>query len=177
MLYLNSIIGKGDISLSGKIFILGFSGVLILLSLALIVVLALDAMSHLKFVEKSLNSLFMFVLSAFVMILSAATANVSLSNILETAPKEVSRSASLTEVSDLITVDGDKVEIKPLTDKQSKYFYDSQDSHDQLENDNTQIFKIEDDTFYNRMYLIDKNNHKSELSEDEKNMIKSKRNQ
>ena len=119
----------------------------------------------------------MFVLSAFVMIISAASANVSFSNILETAPKEVSRSASLTEVSDLITVDNDKFEIKPLTDKQSKYFYDSQDSHDQLENDKTQTFKIEEDTFYNRMYLIDKNNHKSELSEDEKNMIKSKRNQ
>ena len=175
MLYLNSIIGKGDISLSGKRFILGFSGVAILISLVLLLVFAAVAISNLKLADKQLKSLFTFVLSAFVMIISAASANVSLSNILETAPKEVSRSASLTEVSDLITVDKDKVEIKPLTDKQSKYFYDSQDSHDQLEKDKTQIFKIEEDTFYNRMYLIDKNNHKSELSEDEKNMIKSKR--
>lgn len=175
MLYLNSIIGKGDISLSGKRFILGFSGVAILISLVLLLVFAAVAISNLKLVDKQLKSLFTFVLSAFVMIISAASANVSFSNILETAPKEVSRSASLTEVSDLITVDNDKVEIKPLTDKQSKYFYDSQDSHDQLENDKTQTFKIEEDTFYNRMYLIDKNNHKSELSEDEKNMIKSKR--
>ena len=74
-------------------------------------------------------------------------------------------------MSDLITVDNDKVEIKSLTDKQSKYFY-----YD-LEKDKTQIFKIEEDTFYNRMYLIDQNNHKSQLSEDEMDMIKSKRNQ
>ena len=46
-----------------------------------------------------------------------------------------------------------------------------------LVGDKTQIFKIEEDTFYNRMYVIDQDNQKSELSEDEMNMIKSKRNQ
>lgn len=84
MLYLNSIIGKGDISLSGKRFILGFSGVAILISLVLLLVFAAVAISNLKLVDKQLKSLFMFVLSAFVMILSAASANVSFSNILET---------------------------------------------------------------------------------------------
>ena len=178
MLYLNSIIGKGDISSDGKIFIAGFSGVAIFVCLGLLLVFAAVAISNLKSaMSNQPKNLFMFVLSALAMILALAAANVNLSNLLEYAPKEVSRSASLTEVSDLITVDNDKVEIKPLTDKQSKYFYDSQDSHDQLEDDKSQIFKIEEDTFYNRMYLIDKNNHKSELSEDEKNMIKSKRNQ
>lgn len=176
MLYLNSIIGKGDISSSMKTFILGFSGVVILISLVLLLVFAAVAISHLKLADKQLKSLFMFVLSAFVMIISALSANVSLSNILETVPKEVSRDASLTEVSDLISVDGDKVEIKPFEGNYSKYFYYDQDDHDVLEKDKTQIFKIEEDTFYNRMYLIDRNNHKSELSEDEKSMIKSKRN-
>ena len=178
MLYLNSIIGKGDISSDGKIFIVGFSGVAIFVCLGLLLVFAAVAISNLKSaMSNQPKNLFMFVLSALAMILALAAANVNLSNLLEYAPKEVSRSASLTEVSDLIMVDKDKdkVEIKPLTDKQSKYFYYGQDNYDDLENDKTQIFKIEEDTFYNRMYLIDRNNHKSELSEDEKNMIKSKR--
>ena len=177
MLYLNSIIGKGDISSDGKIIIVGFSGVAIFVCLGLLLVFAAVAISNLKSaMSNQSKALFMFVLSALAMILALAAANINLSNLLEYAPKEVSRSASLTEASDLITAENDKVEIKPLTDKQSKYFYYDQDNYDHLENDKTQIFKIEEDTFYNRMYLIDKNNHKSELSEDEKNMIKSKQN-
>ena len=89
------------------------------------------------------------------------------------------RSVSLTEVSDLITVDKDKVEIKPLTDKQSNYDYTYEVDDDnviQIDRNETQTFKIEEDTFYDRMYLIDRNNSKHELSKEEIDLIKSKRN-
>lgn len=171
MLYLNSIIGKGDIALGFKIFILGLSAVAIFVCLGLFLLSVASVLASLKAASERPTAIFVTTFWIAMMAASLAAIVWCFSNILRTAPEEVSRNASLTEVSDLIMVDNDKVEIKSLTDKQSKYFY-----YD-LEKDKTQIFKIEEDTFYNRMYLIDQNNHKSQLSEDEKNMIKSKRNQ
>lgn len=170
MLYLNSIIGKGEVALGLKILILGLSAVSIVVCLGLILWRAADAINSLRS-SNLLVVLFGPVVNLAIVIAALGLTFYSFSNIINYSPKEVSRNASLTEVSDLITVDGDKVEIKPFGDDYSKYFYYG------LEKDKTQIFKIEEDTFYNRMYVIDQDNHKSELSEDEKNMIKSKRNQ
>ena len=169
MLYLNSIIGKGEVALGLKILILGLSAVSIFICLGLILWCSACMLNSLKS-SNLLVVLFGPVVNLSIVIVALGLTFYSFSNIINYSPEEVSRNASLTEVSDLITVDNDKVEIKSLTDKQSKYFY-----YD-LENDKTQIFKIEEDTFYNRMYLIDQNNHKSQLSEDEMDMIKSKRN-
>lgn len=170
MLYLNSIIGKGEVALGLKILILGLSAVAIFVCLGLILWRAADAINSLRS-SNLLVVLFGPVVNLAIVIAALGLTFYSFSNIINYSPKEVSRNASLTEVSDLITVDKDKAEIKPFEDDYSKYFYYG------LEKDKTQIFKIEEDTFYNRMYLIDKNNHKSELSEDEMTMIKSKRNQ
>ena len=170
MLYLNSIIGKGEVALGLKILILGLSAVSIVVCLGLILWRAADAINSLRS-SNLLVVLFGPVVNLAIVIAALGLTFYSFSNIINYSPKEVSRNASLTEVSDLITVDGDKVEIKPFGDDYSKYFYYG------LEKDKTQIFKIEEDTFYNRMYVIDQDNKKSELSEDEKNMIKSKRNQ
>lgn len=171
MLYLNSIIGKGDISLGFKIFILGLSTVAIFVCLGLFLWSVAGVLTSLKAASERPTAIFVMTFWIAMMAVSLCAIVWCVSNITGNAPKEVSKNASLTEVSDLISVDNDKVEIKPLTDKQSKYFYHS------LENDKTQIFKIEEDTFYKRMYLIDQNEHKSQLSEDEMNMIKQKRNQ
>lgn len=170
MLYLNSIIGKGEVALGLKILILGLSAVSIVVCLGLILWRAADTINSLRS-SNLLVVLFGPVVNLAIVIAALGLTFYSFSNIINYSPKEVSRNASLTEVSDLITVDGDKVEIKPFGDDYSKYFYYG------LEKDKTQIFKIEEDTFYNRMYVIDQDNKKSELSEDEKNMIKSKRNQ
>lgn len=170
MLYLNSIIGKGEVALSLKILILSLSTVSIVVCLGLILWRSACMLNSLKS-SNLLVVLFGPVVNLSIVIAALGLTFYSFSNIINYSPKEVSRNASLTEVSDLITVDKEKAEIKPFEDDYSKYFYYG------LEKDKTQIFKIEEDTFYNRMYLIDKNNHKSELSEDEMNMIKSKRNQ
>ena len=170
MLYLNSIIGKGEVALGLKILILGLSAVSIVVCLGLILWRAADAINSLRS-SNLLVVLFGPVVNLAVVIAALGLMFYSFSNIINYSPKEVSRNASLTEVSDLITVDGDKVEIKPFEGDYSKYFYYG------LAKDKTQIFKIEEDTFYNRMYVIDQDNQKSELSEDEMNMIKSKRNQ
>ena len=170
MLYLNSIIGKGEVALGLKILILGLSAVSIFICLGLILWRSACMLNSLKS-SNLLVVLFSPVVNLAIVIAALGLMFYSFSNIINYSPKEVSRNASLTEVSDLITVDGDKVEIKPFRDDYSKYFYYG------LAKDKTQIFKIEEDTFYNRMYVIDQDNQKSELSEDEKNMIKSKRNQ
>lgn len=171
MLYLNSIIGKGEVALGLKILILSLSTVAIFVCLGLFLWSIAGVLASLKAASERPTAIFVTTFWIAMMAASLAAIVWCFSNILGTAPKEVSRNASLTEVSDLITVDGDKVEIKPFGDDYSKYFYYG------LEKDKTQIFKIEEDTFYNRMYVIDQDNQKSELSEDEMNMIKSKRNQ
>ena len=171
MLYLNSIIGKGEVALGLKILIIGLSAVAIFVCLGLLLWSIAGVLTSLKAASERPTAIFVTTFYVLMMAVSSAMIVWCVSNIINYSTKEVSRNASLTEVSDLITVDGDKVEIKPFGDDYSKYFYYG------LEKDKTQIFKIEEDTFYNRMYVIDQDNKKSELSEDEKNMIKSKRNQ
>lgn len=170
MLYLNSIIGKGEVALGLKILIIGLSAVAIIACLGVLLFSIVGVLTSLKSASQRPTALFVAIFYIAILAAASAASAWSASNIANCSSKEVSRNASLTEVSDLITVDKDKVEIKPFEGDYSKYFY-----YD-LEKDKTQIFKIEEDTFYNRMYVIDRNNHKSELSEDEKNMIKSKRN-
>ena len=178
MLYLNSILIKGDVPPRLHIWQVGIATIIIV---ALIFVLLIVIHECVTIIDSSkiddrstnltVNVLLIAVLSIVLISLLIATKN-------KVYRLEPYRSVSLTEVSDLITVDKDKVEIKPLTDKQSNYDYTYEVDDDnviQIDRNETQTFKIEEDTFYNRMYLIDKNNHKSELSEDEKNMIKSKR--
>lgn len=178
MLYLNSILIKGDVPPRLHIW---YTGIFMIVIVALSLVLLLAIYESLKLIESSeikrdsvrlkADAIFIIVASIALFIIVIATRN----KIYDLEPY---KNVSLTEVSDLIIVNNDKVEIKPLTDKQSNYDYTYEVDDDnviQIEKDQTQTFKIEEDTFYNRMYLIDKNNHKSELSEDEKNMIKSKR--
>lgn len=180
MLYLNSILIKGDVPPRLHIWQIGISTIVIA---ALIFVLLLVIRECVKIIDSSelddrsthlaVNAIIIAVMSIILVILLIATKN-------KVYNLEPYRSVSLTEVSDLITVDNDKVEIKPLTDKQSNYDYSyevTDDSVVQIDKNETQTFKIEEDTVYNRMYLIDKNNSKYELSKDEIDMIKSKRNQ
>ena len=179
MLYLNSIISKGDVTLELYPWYVGIGMIFVAAEIFMLLLFISECVNLVKLSEskRQVNSMTKLKENAIPMIMISAALIILLIAIkLKIEHLEPYKPISLTEVSDLITVDNDKVEIKPLTDKQSKYFYDSQDSHDQIENDKTQTFKIEEETFYNRMYLIDKNNHKSELSEDEMNMIKSKRN-
>ena len=171
MLYLNSIIGKGEVASGLKILILGLNAVAIFVCLGVLLFSIAGVLTSLKSASQRPTALFVMIFYIAIMALSSALSMWCVSNIASFSSREVSRNASLTEVSNLISVDGDKVEIKPFGDDYSKYFYYG------LEKDKTQIFKIEEDTFYNRMYVIDQDNKKSELSEDEKNMIKSKRNQ
>lgn len=179
MIYLNSIIGKGEVALSLKIVMIGLSIVAIFVCLGFILFSLSGILTSLKVVSERPTAMFAVIFYIAILAASSAMSAWCVSNIVNYSSKEVSRNASLTEVSNLISVNGDKVEIKPFEGDYSKYFYYRQSDGESgyyLEEDQTQIFKIEEDTFYNRMYLIDKNNQKSELSEDEKNMIKSKRN-
>lgn len=179
MIYLNSIISKGDLTADFLKYSLVLIKVLILLGVGVNLQFAL---SHYKErqsdLAKSQSTKSSTTNLIFSMILIVATIAMGMYSINLTKSKEPIESKSLTEIAHLISVKDSQVKIEPLTNMHSNYFYDGHENQssglDVLDKDKSQIFKIEDDTFYNRMYLIDKNNHKSELSEDEKNMIKSK---
>ncbi len=79
---------------------------------------------------------------------------------------------SLTEIKDSITVEDDKVKIAPLTQLQQKYKY----IHDQpeLREDETQIFKLEENSFYEKRWLVDQYGRRYQLDAEEYKMLKEK---
>lgn len=91
------------------------------------------------------------------------------------ANKEVIQPASLTEIKDFIKVKDNKLTIEPVNrlPRNSKHFLRAGVKD---ENQNI-IFKIEEDQFYETMSLASQGGEKFELSKDEIQMIKEKRQQ
>lgn len=87
--------------------------------------------------------------------------------------KEIIHPVSLTEIKDFIEVEGDKMIIEPVNrlPHNSKYFLRS----GAKDENRRPIFKIEEDQFYETMYLVSQNSEKFELDNDEIQMIKTKR--
>lgn len=182
MLHLNSIIGKGDLAEDFLTYSLIIMKACLIAAVIMITIGMYysyrDRKSAITKSQSTRSSTIHLVFSTIILVISIV---IGVYSINMTKSKEPIKPRSLTDIAHLISVKDSQVKIEPLTNMHSNYLYDVHENQssgfDTLETDKTQIFKIEEDTFYDRMYLIDKNNHKSELSEDEKNMIKSKRNQ
>ena len=84
--------------------------------------------------------------------------------------KETFNTTSLTDIKDAITVENDKVTIAPLTQFNSEYRYAGTRNSDQK-----QIFKLEEDNFYERYQLIDQNGNKLSIDSEEYKMLNDKR--
>lgn len=84
--------------------------------------------------------------------------------------KETYHVTSLTEIKDAITVENDKVTIAPLTQFNSEYRYAGTRNSDQK-----QIFKLEEDNFYERYQLVDQNGNKLSIDSEEYKMLNEKR--
>lgn len=78
---------------------------------------------------------------------------------------------TLSKIDSKIKVNNDKVIIDPISDS---YKYKLADVNNDAASKNQQIFKFEQDDFYNKNYLIDSNGYKHELSEEDANYLKSK---
>lgn len=79
-------------------------------------------------------------------------------------------STSLTEIKDAITVENDKVTIQSLSRFEGKYKY-----IDDYKSDQKQIFKLEEDNFFERYQLVDQNSNKLSIDSEEYKMLNEKR--
>lgn len=84
--------------------------------------------------------------------------------------KETFNVTSLTEIKDAITVENDKVSIAPLTQFDSDYRYAGTRNSDQK-----QIFKLEEDRFFEKYQLVDQNGNKISIDSEEYKMLNEKR--
>ena len=78
--------------------------------------------------------------------------------------------ASLTEIKDSITVKNDKVKIDKLS-KDYKYVSDYQE----LDRNETQIFELEENKFYEKRWLVDQYGRRFQLDSEEYKMLIDKR--
>ena len=83
--------------------------------------------------------------------------------------KETFNVTSLTEIKDAITVENDKVTIQSLSQFNSEYRYAGTRNSDQK-----QIFKLEEDNFFEKYQLVDQNGNKLSIDSEEYKMLKDK---
>ena len=77
------------------------------------------------------------------------------------------KDTSLSQIAEVIHVEGDKVTIDKLPKDVEYKSY-------RLKSDSKQIFKFERDDYYERGYLIDHNGNKYELNSDDTNYLKER---
>lgn len=77
------------------------------------------------------------------------------------------KDTSLSQIAEVIHVEGDKVTIDKLPKEIEYKSY-------QLKGDTKQIFKFERDDYYERGYLIEHNGHKYDLNSDDTNYLKER---
>ena len=68
----------------------------------------------------------------------------------------------LSDIKELIHVDGDKLTIDPLTNKSKNYYYNSE----RYKNNERQLFKIDHDDYFEEYQLIDKKNNKIKIKKE-----------
>ena len=73
------------------------------------------------------------------------------------------QSVKLSDIKELIHVEGDKLTIDPLTNKSKNYYYSS----DRYKDNERQLFRIDHDDVSEEYQLVDKNNNKIKISKEE----------
>lgn len=107
------------------------------------------------------------ILSVFPLILgSSCFILLSLQAVVADAGMQ-KKDTSLSQIAEVIHVEGDKVTIDKLPKEIEYKSY-------RLKGDTKQIFKFERDDYYERGYLIDHDGHKYELNSDDTNYLKER---
>ena len=73
------------------------------------------------------------------------------------------QTVKLSDIKELIHVEGDKLTIDPLTNKSKNYYYSS----DRYKDNERQLFRIDHDDVFEEYQLVDKNNNKIKISKEE----------
>lgn len=170
----SSILMHGDIwqheksALDFKASVLIAFSILFLLIAAIIIAFSLTVCKNRTDIICSSAAVLIAIICSFVAFNTSRDAR-------DLANKEVIQPASLTDIKDFIKVKDNKLTIEPVNrlPRNSKYFLRAGVKD---ENQNI-IFKIEEDQFYETMSLVSQGGEKFELSKDEIQMIKEKRQQ
>lgn len=74
------------------------------------------------------------------------------------------RTVKLSDIKELIHVEGNKLTIDPLTNKGKNYYYSDSDSY---KNSKKQLFRIDHDDIFEKYKLIDENNNEIKLTKED----------
>ena len=74
------------------------------------------------------------------------------------------QTVKLSDIKELIHVEGDKLTIDPLTNKSKNYYYSDSDVY---RNNKKQLFKIDHDDIFEKYKLVDENNNEIKLTKEE----------
>ncbi len=121
-----------------------------------------------KEVKKSnQNAVDLLLVNACAIFIAAATI-IAFNNLK--SDREDYNPTSLIEIKDAITIENDKVSIAPLTQFNSEYRYAG------IRNSNQkQIFKLEEDNFFEKYQLVDQLGNKLLIDSEEYKMLNDKR--
>lgn len=137
-----------------------------LVAVAIVMVMKLN-FRGLQFIKKN----FLAVLMANICMLLVIALSISAyQNYVKDDSKGSYKFTSLTEIKDAITVENDKVKIDKLS-KDYKYVSDYQE----LDRNETQIFKLEENKFYEKRWLVDQYGRRFQLDSEEYKMLNDKR--
>lgn len=74
------------------------------------------------------------------------------------------QTVKLSDIKELIHVEGNKLTIDPLTNKDKNYYYEKSKLY---RNNEKQLFRIDHDDVFEEYQLVDKNNNKIKISKEE----------
>ena len=74
------------------------------------------------------------------------------------------QTVKLSDIKELIHVDGNKLTIDPLTNKGKNYYYSDSDSY---KNNKKQLFRIDHDDIFEKYKLVDENNNEIKLTKED----------
>ena len=79
------------------------------------------------------------------------------------------QTVQLSDIKELIHIEGDKLTIDPLTNKGKNYYYEKSRLY---RNNKKQLFRIDHDDVFEEYQLVDKNNNKIKISKEEYEELK-----
>ena len=156
---------KKEIATSVSVGAKVFFALLVICAIALIIMAISKDRHASKYINENKIGELMFVNVAAIIAIT-----LTISAYQHLTDKEYYSTTSLTEIKDAITVENDKVSIAPLTQFNSEYQYAGTRNSDQK-----QIFKLEEDNFYERYQLVDQNGNKLSIDREEYKMLNDKR--
>ena len=77
------------------------------------------------------------------------------------------QTVKLSDIKELIHVEGNKLTIDPLTNKSKNYYYNNSGLYGLYKNDERQLFRIDHDDIFEKYKLVDEKNNEIKITKEE----------